>query len=256
MVKILFSDIDGTLIEDNQLLHHKNIEFMNKWREKGNLICLCTGRNIYECQQAINEFHLPYDYLILNNGGHILKENQTLIEKKIDHQTGCTILDELIEDKQLCLYYCDGNHSYSYKNGITYDQIEMNDKEIDKDFKELYDSANDFQIICFHDINKQIEQAFNHYHSIINKFSDKVSIHINQFYFDIVPNHCSKGEGIKELLSLIKVDTSLSVGDSYNDISMYENTDVSCSFHYSDDEVKNKSTKVVSYVYELLEEYL
>ena len=87
-------------------------------------------------------------------------------------------------------------------------------------------------------------------------FFNDVETHINQFYVDVVPVGCSKGTGVKTLLSLIdqKIDKTYAIGDSFNDTSMFENVDVSATFNYADEEVKKKADKIVSYVYEFLSE--
>ena len=46
MKKIIFSDLDGTLIyKEQQELHKGNFDAVKRWREKGNLFVICTGRN-------------------------------------------------------------------------------------------------------------------------------------------------------------------------------------------------------------------
>lgn len=254
MVKLLFSDMDGTLINGIELIHPKNIEMMKRWREQGNLIALCTGRNIMECMSIVKRLQIPYDYLILNNGGHILDREKTLFEEVISYNVGCAILDYTTQFNELWSYYCDGMHTYSYFNGKTYDHSGIQDIEVDLDFKELYHQAKHFQILCFNQNDKGIDTTMKCFCYLKENFKD-VELHLNQFYVDIVPLNCSKGSGVKKLLSLIdrNIDQTYAIGDSYNDISMFDNVDISASFDYSDINVRNQSSKVVSYVYELLE---
>lgn len=255
MTKLLFCDMDGTLIDENKEIHPKNIEMMRMWQKKHHKIALCTGRNIMECQTVLKQLNIPYDYLVLNNGGHILDKEKTLYEKKINHDVGCAILDMTTQFSGLWSYYCDGKDNYAYINGCTMDHSGSSNIEVDKDFKELYHQTGDFQIICFNQENREMDTTYYCLDYIRKQFPLDVEPHINLFYVDIVPPGCSKGEGVKTLLSLIdeKIDKTYAIGDSFNDMSMFKNVDVAGTFVYADREVQDHADKIVHYVYELLE---
>jgi len=250
--------MDGTLIHENREIHPKNIEMMREWKKHHHQIVLCTGRNIMECQTVLKQLHIPYDYLVLNNGGHILDKEETLYEKKIDHNIGCAILDMTTQFNGLWSYYCDGKDNYAYINGRTLDHSGSSNIEVDGNFKDLYHQTGDFQIICFHQENKEMDTTYYCLDYIRKYFSLDVEPHINLHYVDIVPPGCSKGEGVKTLLSLIdeKINKTYAIGDSYNDVSMFLNVDVSYTFDYADKEIRDHADKIVHYVYELIENEL
>lgn len=43
-MKILISDVDGTLVHDNQNISQDNIDWMKELQRQGHKIALCTGR--------------------------------------------------------------------------------------------------------------------------------------------------------------------------------------------------------------------
>lgn len=254
MSKLVFCDIDGTLILDNKEMNPKDIEILKRWQQLGNKIALCTGRNIMECQMVLKTIDIPYDYLVLNNGGHILDKQSTLYEKKISQDIGCSILDITTQFHGLWSYYCNGKETYGYLNGKTYDHRGRGNMEIDGSFYEMYHKAGDFQIIWFHQDNQQMDDALYCLDYIRKRFSDSIEPHVNQHYVDIVPLGCSKGEGIKQLMSLIDddIEKTYAIGDSYNDISMFESVDVAATFHRAEINVKKHTDCYVDYVYEFL----
>ena len=71
MQKILFCDLDKTLIFGNHLHSPKDLESLREFQRSGNLLVCCTARNKAEADSVIQKFSLPYDYLILNNGSRI-----------------------------------------------------------------------------------------------------------------------------------------------------------------------------------------
>ena len=255
-MKLLFCDMDGTLVDEYNMIHPRNIEALRAWQTQGNKLVICTGRNKIESQGVLNKYNVPYDYLILNNGGSILDRETVLYECTIAHEIGVSILDLSTSIEGMYSYFYDGNKSYAYMNEKTYIYDGFKNIEIDQDFIELYQNTKSFQIICF---NQEDHEMYNSYYcidQIMKHNQSEIEIHINQYYVDIVPPSCSKGTGIEKLLEILAlpVDQIYAIGDSYNDISMFKKADISCSFTYSEPEVQEYTTQVVDYLYEFIEE--
>ena len=93
MKKILFSDIDGTIANDNLPITYKDQEAVKKLRTQGHYFSFCTGRNIQETKLVTP--HFEYDYLVLNNGAMIVDQNdQVLYRKQIKNEIAKEILKE------------------------------------------------------------------------------------------------------------------------------------------------------------------
>ena len=56
-MKILISDVDGTLVHDNQNISQDNIDWMKELQRQGHKIALCTGRQLFEMKWILNEIH-------------------------------------------------------------------------------------------------------------------------------------------------------------------------------------------------------
>lgn len=257
-MKILFSDFDGTLVHNTEALSLKNKEMMEELQRQGHLVVICTGRNIKEYQRDECFFHFPFDYLILNNGGHIVDKNyQTIYEKVIDQKTGIDILNHTIHYPHMWSFYCDGEVSYAYKDGQTYDHS-LFDKPVDLDFFDLYQHAHHFQIICFHQDNENVDQSQKCFDYIKKHYHQQVEAYFNLHYVDVVPSECSKGTGIKQLLNMIQepIEAIYAIGDSYNDLSMIEVADYGYTFVDAHEDIKKATQNHVHYVYEVIEDML
>jgi hypothetical protein len=257
-MKILFSDFDGTLISDQKELSNNNKDMMYKLQQQGHLVVICTGRNIKEFQREQNIFHFPFDYLVLNNGGHIVDKNyHTLYEKVIDKQIGIDILKHSMVKEGMWSYFCDGNVNYAYKDGKTYD-YSLNNKVIESDFMELCQSAEHFQILCFNQDNQGIEDSKECYDYVKAHYPNDVEICFNTYFVDVVPKGCTKGTGVHKLLELIHqpIDEVYAIGDSYNDLSMIQEADFGYTFHHAHDDIKKETKYHVNYVYEVIEKML
>lgn len=258
-MKILFSDFDGTLVDNNESISAKNIERIQKLRAAGHIMVICTGRNLQEFQRDEKRYHFPFDYLVLNNGGQIVDSHyQTLYEKTIDYQVGVDILNHTTSYQGMWSYFCDGHINYAYKDGVTINHGIEEQPFIDVDFQKAYQSVQSFQIICFNQDDQGIDQSQECFEYIQEHYGDDVEAYFNTYYVDVVPKGCSKGTGMKTLLSLIddKFDKVYAIGDSYNDLSMIEAADDGYTFVYAHNDIKEKTKKHVRYVYEVIDDML
>ena len=257
-MKILFSDFDGTLVENDKVLSQKNKEMMKILQKQGHLMVICTGRNIKEFQRDQEIFDFQFDYLVLNNGGHIVDKNyHTLYEKVIDKQVGIDILNHTTSYPHMWSYFCDGKETYAYKDGITYDHS-IGDVEIDADFISLYHQAHHFQIICFNQDDAGMKDTNICYDYVKNNYHDDVEAYFNLHYVDVVPSGCSKGTGVHKLLELLSQNITevYAVGDSYNDLSMIQEATYGYTFCYAHQDIKQATDRHVQYVYEVIEDML
>ena len=65
MKKILFCDMDGTIIDLDGLLYPPDKEKVEKLHQAGHLFAFNTGRNYEEALRSTNKLDLYYDYLVL-----------------------------------------------------------------------------------------------------------------------------------------------------------------------------------------------
>ena len=85
-----------------------------------------------------------------------------------------------------------------------------------------------------------------------------LQIYRNQSFIDIVPKDSSKSDGISKALSSydVKEDNVFVIGDSWNDLSMFEKYKNSYTFSYAEEELKPHATNVVDAFYDCLENIL
>lgn len=93
---------------------------------------------------------------------------------------------------------------------------------------------------------------------LIKKYGHAVEAFRNQYFVDIAPKDCSKGNGLKKLLELNNLDIEklYAIGDSYNDLSMFNLTNNSFTFHHVEEQLKGYANNHVSSVSECIEKML
>lgn len=259
MKKILFCDMDGTIIDESGLLCFKDKEMIEKYREAGNIFVFNTGRNIEEAKSEINKHGLSYDYLVLNNGAQIIDKDDTILYKRVIlKEVGIKIIEECLKYDNLWVYFYTGKTTLAYYQGQTY-KFSSQGMVISKeyDFLKEYPKVIEFDIIAIHQDNQKLDTVLKIQEFIARNYSDDAQGTLNLHYLDITPNNCTKGTGITNLINLLAEDlTSYGIGDSYNDISMFEHANYGYTFNRVSDEIKKYSFKQVDNLSELIEKIL
>lgn len=256
MKKILFSDIDGTIANDNLPITYKDQEAVKKLRTQGHYFSFCTGRNIQETKLVTP--HFEYDYLVLNNGAMIVDQNdQVLYRKQIKNEIAKEILKESYQKYPYLNYtFFDGQQTYGYINQKTCILTENGYQEIAGDFLEILDhTQDDIDIVCAFHPQEKLDEILEIQKQINQKY---VGIHatLNVVYLDITVD-CTKGSGLKKLCSLLNQEViSYCIGDSYNDLDMFEKADHAYTFNRVEKKIKEKTEKQVDYVYEVINDML
>ena len=251
MKKIVFCDLDGTLVEKNELIEEGIVARIREF-QKDNLFVINTGRNIEEARSLINKVKLPFDYMILNNGAHIIDGAcNDLLKNVIDLDTGLEVLKLILSYDNLEAAFYNGDKTYIYQDGATLILQDGEFVEVAVDFWQTAKNSPNFEIINCNQGDRGLQTV---YEVIARLEQFDVSCNLNDIYLDISFKGATKGFGAKTLMEMLDFKgISYGIGDSYNDLSMFENVDHGATFHHCLDQIKDKADFLVATVSELLE---
>ena len=255
-MKILFVDLDGTLFEGIHVISELNTRRLVTFRKQGHIVVICTGRNKFETLPALLEHHIPYDYLILNNGGQVIdRDGNVLYNAVIPHDTGMDILRNVYQPDGQWIFCTDEDHCFSYLDGqLYYHGVE--DVPIDGDFLTSASACHDFNILCIAPENQSVETVLEAKRKLEERYGHQIVCHQNLYYLDIVPPGCSKASAIDLIKNRYDNAVTYAIGDSYNDLPMILAADVGCTFDYADKEIQRLAVRIYHYVYELIDDLL
>ncbi|MFV0394442.1 MAG: HAD-IIB family hydrolase [Coprobacillaceae bacterium] len=246
-MKILASDFDGTLYVDNTI-SEENMEAIKKFQDAGNWFGLCTGRVLMGVERCAKD--IDFDFYILNTGSVVLDKKKEDITR---HGFPVEIADEIGEmaykKADIMLFY--ENNAYSYKvfnnkrgkGELTFTVLTS--------FKETGAKQLESLSIIF-DTEKEAEE----FAAIINeKYPGICSAHQNVDAVDVVAPNCSKATGIDDIQKYYNLDRNdiYVIGDSYNDIVMFEAVENSFSFPYAPKNVQDKAKYIVKDIAEAID---
>ena len=228
-MKIFASDYDDTFFKhkDRPIGElEKNIAWVRKWQEAGNLFVFATGRNITTIGKQ-GRFVLPYDYVVGLNGGTIaLPTGEILHSVTMDKNTALKILD-IIMSKKVAGYSINYNTNFHFKAHMTSAHWQLNLIRLKRFFSKYRVSYEEItsgpisQISVFTHNN----QAAQNFSKLISRnFGDMVAAYPNVHSVDICPIGASKATGIDYIAKIHDVpkENIYAMGDSYNDIPMLQ----------------------------------
>jgi hypothetical protein len=123
-MKLIASDIDGTLLRSDRTISETTKQALRRWMEKGNVFAIATGR-MFEAGRLVT-YDFDYDgYLIACNGGVVkhLKTGEILASNAMDKDivdeilTICKTYDAYVNMYDLSTIYATRNTNLALKFG-------------------------------------------------------------------------------------------------------------------------------------------
>ena len=251
-MKILASDLDGTLYfgEEEEHLKPQDVKAIKEFQAQGNLFGICSGRTLAGIHHALDGLDVTLDFYILGSGSMLARKDGSYIyQHLLTKDVISRIVDDIINYDVRILFCADRQYYAIDKHQIENVKARhMVIENVSEAKEELYDSLH----LAFKTIEElEIVKAL-----LKNNFEGEIEVHHNVLNLDITPFDCSKGKAIRTLDKYlpVKYEDIYVIGDSYNDISMFEAAKTAFSFHRSDDIVKAKATHLVDDIAEAIKE--
>ena len=234
--KIVFIDIDGTLVNDEKQIPKENIETIKKLKTKGIEVVLASGRPYHSIEKYSN-IAGAMPYIIGSNGGVVVnyKEDKLLYNANIDKPLALEILKFVKVNNLFTAITLSGNlvlenEMYSLTKENRDELIVVN--SLEEYLKNTNESIIKFSIMSDNKEDLQIARE-----KLINKFNITITnvdtfvipnkyrkAGKNPYIMDIMKEYVNKGEAIKKLCKYLNLNTQEAIifGDGLNDIEMFE----------------------------------
>jgi len=248
--KILFSDLDGTLLPSSKIISPYTFNVLKEWTNSGHYLALCSGRDISSVNQVYHENRLNQlqnVYTIGYNGGLIFDpvKNETLYKTALtlkdaeylaDAARKAGIYMQTYADDYFVIPY-EGDESRYYTKVIKTKYViseNVTDKLTDGPCKCLFIELNDIEKL--QKFKEEITPWANE-HDISLMYS-------NPNYLEVIPSNSGKGAAVKILKDILNIKglMTIAAGDEENDISMLKAADAAIAMSPARDSVKNEAT--------------
>lgn len=216
-MKLIVSDLDGTLLNNESMVTEKSKEILKKIKEEGYEVAIATGRSFNSANKIRESIGIEM-YLICNNGANIYNKDGSILKRNfIPLDLSKKIIDTL-NFERISYKAFNGLNVYLPTYGEIYEEIR---KEHNLFFIENSNSIPELEKILI--IEDDEEKLFSIRDLMCKYFKDELEIVISsEDCLDLNMKNCSKKLGV-EIISKaldIKVEDIMAFGDSGNDYKM------------------------------------
>lgn len=227
--KILFVDLDGTLLTDSKEITAENLEAIQKATDLGHAIVITTGRPLASTARQVEKLGLtkPGCYAITSNGALIYDAHtkETIFYKGVHRDCIREAFDEAYRfhihpqtysmTGVLCEHDTEEMKYYASSNVISYEVVEDVTSVLDFDpikllFIDLYDRGH-------------LEEFREHMADWTRENHLDMFFSCDQ-YLEFLPEGINKGSGVRFIRDYLNVsaENTLAAGDAENDITMLQ----------------------------------
>lgn len=239
--KIVFSDIDGTLLNSEHKITPLTEKAIKKLNEKDIPFVIISARSPSGIYPIINEYGLKCP-IISYSGGLILDENRNVLFHKGINKEKAKKIIEFIENNKFDMSWC----AYSLDEWIVRDKshpriIREETVVKAKSTQGSIDSITDNEvnkILCICNPEKTIEIE----KKLKEAFPECSIVKSSDILLEIMESGINKATAINTLCSLwnISLENTIAFGDNYNDVEMLENVKFGFLMDNAPEELKNR----------------
>ena len=259
MIKLVASDLDGTIIDNSLSIPKDNIKVINNLQKKHIPLVICTGKTYAISKDICQNLHASFG--IFGNGSQIVDLiSVNIIAKKtltIDEITSCfSIIKKynlhvhaytdtgIITSKPM---YMDLRNFILFPNKIKFETVDsvLNHIQNKKESISKLIISSPFHLSkAKEELEKITNLSINHIFKT-GIYRDDI-IDKEYEYLDISPINVTKGNALQILTNYLQVNKNeiLSIGDNLNDIDMFKFSTISAAVNNAHDQVK----KFASYI--------
>ncbi len=235
MQKILFMDLDDTLLDKDKNISEENSLAIEEALRAGHRVVICTGRPLCASTAQIKKLRLDREgcYAICYNGGLIYDscKNEVIFKKTVPLSDVRMVFRKAEEAGIYCQTYDDTRLIVKKRTEESdyYTRYLAVPFRIDPELPaDLTAEPVKVLLIDLHD-HEKLEKFRNDF---ALQAQGRLSLFFsNPYYLEIVKDGISKGSAIRWLCSYLKipVENSVSAGDSENDIPMLSAAGIGCA---------------------------
>lgn len=241
--KIIFTDLDDTLLNDNKEISDIDKLSILKAQEKGIKFVLASGRPTFAMKKLAKELQLK------KYGGYLLSFNGSIITECKSEKN---IFEAQLTEEDLQLIYDFSKkfktHILTYHENEIISETESEYIDVEKELTKMdHRIVSDFKKEVTYPAVKTMLLAEPQYLKEVEKelkkqYGNKYTIAISKpFFLEVTKKNVDKGTSLKKLTEYlnIPISESIAVGDSFNDLPMLKTAGLGVCVENSCDEIKN-----------------
>lgn len=240
MIKLIVSDLDGTLLQKGHHIHERDKEALHQALEKGIQICFASGRMYPEIQHVMKDLQL-IAHSVSQNGAYVHTSDGKLICRDTFETSLIKELATAAANTPLVTVMCAPEHYVLTELNESNAHIQANLLAplhiMPHAIEALGSELMCGKITYLGDIEKlRVLQK-----QLLSAYGGRIDAYISDVdCLDVMPKHISKGTGLRQLRQHLGIlpEETVCIGDSFNDVPMFSVTPHSFAMANSHHELK------------------
>ncbi|MCA0971820.1 HAD family hydrolase [Halobacillus litoralis] len=256
MIKLFVSDLDGTLLGMDHFIKNEDIDAVRRLIDKGTPLAVASGRMDHEIKEVLKRVGVA-GHRVSQNGAFVFDaEEEHVHSKTFDQQTASEVM-KAIDSEPMVKTVSTAEETYTEEHSKWIDIISeqlFHDIIVEPNMRNLFGSDIHPSKISLHGQEKDVMEA---YKRMEQTFGDEVDSFIShETCVDLMPKAINKGTGLRALIEKLGLEPHeiACVGDSFNDIAMFELTEHSYVMSSAHEKVTERASTVVDHVHEAIED--
>ncbi len=245
MIKLIVSDIDGTLVNNKKEIPNRFWEIFNIIKTKNIRFCAASGRQMQSLEQLFAPIANEVGF-VSDNGAFVKFQGNELYEIPMEISEVKSVLTTCEQIENIGTVLCGKRKAY----------IKTESDSIFEEIVRHYPSNQ--RVSSFSDINDTIfkisvcdpkTSKLNSY-PYLKKFSDRLNVVISgELWLDVTDKKVNKGLALRYLQQLwnISPEETVVFGDQLNDLEMIQAAKFSFAMKNAQPEVKQVASFVTDY---------
>lgn len=252
MKTLYVSDLDGTLLRNNERTSNFTNNVINDLTERGMIFSYATARSLITAKKVTDGIVCKIPLIVYNGAFVIDNVTKDILISNYFGNSVYETLDDLFENKvyPIVYAYIDGKEKFSFVPKLCTEgmqrflasrkgDIRTNTVNAVTDLK----SGNLFYITCI-DKHHKLKPLYEKYKSVFHCVYH-TEMYTNEKWLEIMPLNASKANAIRQVKALLGCEKVVAFGDGKNDIDMFELADESYAVENAHEDLKKYATDII-----------
>ena len=233
---LLITDMDGTFLPASKISSKKNLDSVRNFQALGGKFSIATGRAMQASAQYFGDFQVNCPIIMCNGGMVYDLNNKKQIYDVFLPEKARRFTKKILEN------YPDVGCEVLRLDGVYVPQMTEMEKihckmcKVNPIICDIDEISDDWYKVLFTNVPENLDNLIDY--TINADFSDVDFVRSAPQYYEMLPQHISKGSALKKMREICKMNdyTFVAVGDYNNDIEMIQYADVGfCPSNATDD---------------------
>lgn len=252
MRTLYVSDLDGTLLRNNERTSHFTNHVINDLTERGMLFCYATAHSLMTAKKVTDGIicNIP---LIVYNGAFVVDNvTEDILIANYFETSVYEVLNDLFENQvyPIVYAYIEGKEKFSFVPELCTEgmgrflasrkgDIRTNAVKAVSDLK----AGNLFYITCI-DSQDKLKPLYEKYKDVFQCVY-QTEMYTKEQWLEIMPFHASKANAVRQLKALLGCEKIVAFGDGKNDIDLFELADEAYAVENAHEDLKKYATDII-----------